>query len=127
MEYQEWLDVYGDWMVVKRKHKPKDNRGSSRKFASEATGRSEDVTHWNTPRAPRDIQADKGRDGKRKSRAEEGLREVRLVYSQLTQPHNNYSTSKSKKDELGLTKSGPKKLTQVRNSINHGEVDSING
>lgn len=54
--------MYGDWMVVKRKHKPKDNRGSSRKFASEATGRSEDVTHWNTPRAPRDIQADKGRN-----------------------------------------------------------------
>lgn len=35
--------MYGDWMVVKRKHKPKDNRGSSRKFASEATGRSEDI------------------------------------------------------------------------------------
>lgn len=78
------VDVYDDWMVVKRKHKPKDNKGSSHKSAFEATGRSEDVTHWNTPRAPRDTQADKGKDGKRNSHAEEGLKEVRLVHSQLT-------------------------------------------
>nr|POF00222.1 hypothetical protein CFP56_37734 [Quercus suber] len=91
-------EEYGDWMVVKRKHKPKENRGSSHKLPSEATGR----------------------DGKRKSYADEGRREVRLVQSQPNQSHKNYASSKSKKDDMGLSMSGPKKLSQDRNSLGWG-------
>ena len=43
MSRRTGTDEYGDWMVVKRKHKPKDNRGSSCKSPSDAMGKSEDI------------------------------------------------------------------------------------
>ena len=119
-------DKYGDWMVVKRKHKAKGKRGSLHTSSSDAMGRSEGVTHWNMPRKPRDIHADTGKDGKRKSHDVGGTREVRLVHSQQTQSHKNFSNSNIQKDDLGLSKCGPKKLTQGNNSLYHGNVDSIN-
>ena len=79
-------EEYGDWMVVKKNKRP--TRGNSR-YPTDTLGATDRIGVMSTQRAPRDVNSDNGRDGKRKANSVDGVSELRVVNSQPLWPNCN--------------------------------------
>ncbi|KAL0012016.1 hypothetical protein SO802_007124 [Lithocarpus litseifolius] len=107
-------EQYGDWMVAKRKKRSTRGRAC---YPNDTLGATDRIGVTSMHSAPRDVNSDSGRDGKRKDEPVVGTGELKAVNSQPLWPKRNQASSKWNRSELASTKSGPQKPYQGKISL----------